>query len=82
VLYLGAMQGNLEVVLKIGKCVLSPRQLLHEYAAEPPTQVTVKFFHDQFEAEGFVHALHKQQSRISGTSVSPAFSAMVLEKFS
>jgi len=82
VLYLSAMQGNFEVVLKIWECVWSLRQLLREFATEPPTQVTVKCFHDQFEAEGFVHALHKQQSRRPDTSVSPAFSAMVLQQFS
>lgn len=60
----------------------SPRELLHEFATEPPTQVTVKCFHDRFEAAGFVHALHKQQSRRPDTSVSPAFFAMMLQQFS
>jgi hypothetical protein len=55
---------------------------LHEFATGPPTQVTVKFFHDRFEAEGFVHAVHKQQSRRLDTSIIPAFSAVVLQQFS
>ena len=41
-------------------CVES-KAAVHEFAAEPPTKVTVKFFHNHFETEGFVHVLHKQQ---------------------
>ena len=60
----------------------SPRKLLREFATEPPTQLTVKCCHDQFEAEGYMHALAKQQSRRPDTSVSPAFSGLVLQQFS
>ena len=60
----------------------SPRKLLDEFATEPPTQLKDKCCHDRFEAEGFMHALAKQQSRRPDTSVSPGFSAVVLQQFS
>jgi hypothetical protein len=57
------------------------RQWKHEFAVEPPMQLTIACIHDIFEAYGTVHAVHKQRSGRPCTSLSLSSFAMVLEEF-